>query len=348
MFKGIDLSSDTATKPSLAMKKFMFDAEVGDEQKDEDPTTIQLEKIAAKLFNFEAAIFLPSATMANEIAICTLSNPGEVLLGAENCHLFLAECGGPAVHAQVVCRSIHTPTGIFTPDDIKQQNYWARGTHHPTVSVLSIENTTNFGGGYAWSKEELSAVMGCAKEFKIKTHLDGSRVFNASIKTNLSTQEIAQEFDMVTICLSKGLGCPIGALLLFNRIHYQNVRRLKKLMGGAMRQSGILAAAGIYALQHNITRLATDHKHAGLFAKEIDKLPAKIHLINNPPATNIVFFEWKAKNTSTTEFLNQCTKNGVRFSQVGKNKLRAMMHLDISYHDVVRAVEIVKNICMQY
>jgi len=344
MFKGIDLSSDTATKPSLAMKKFMFDAMVGDEQKNEDPTTLQLEETVAKLFGFDMSIFLPSSTMANQIAIRALSNPGEVLLGAENCHLFLAESGGPAIHSQVICRPIATLTGIFTADDIAQQHYWTRVPSNPAISVLSVENTTNLGGGYAWSKTELNAITECAKKFSINTHLDGSRIFNASVKMNSPLHEICEGFDMVTICLSKGLGCPLGALLVFNKKYSQRVRYLKKLMGGAMRQSGILAAAGIYALQHNIARMSIDHENATLLAKELNKFPEKIKVLNNPPDTNMVFFEWISKNSSVAEFINRCLENGVRFSQLGENKFRTVTHLDISSEDILRAIEIIKNI----
>ncbi|EKD55374.1 MAG: hypothetical protein ACD_60C00013G0016 [uncultured bacterium] len=343
MFTGIDLSSDTATRPSIAMKTAMMNALLGDEQRSEDPTTLQLEKLVADMFGFECALFLPSATMANEIAITTLCNPGEVLLASESCHLFLAECGGPAVHARVLCRPIPTETGIFTPDDIAHYNYWLKGYHHPKLKLIGIENTTNFGGGIPWSKHELNAVVEYAKKMDIHLHLDGSRIFNASTRTKLSVKEICTGFDMVTVCLSKGLGCPTGALLIVNKKHYSTVRHLKHLMGGAMRQSGILAAAGIYALENNISRLQEDHLNAASFAEKLSQFNSHIKVVNQSPETNIVLFDWISNQISLDEFNNQCLKNKVRFSQIGKNRFRAVTHLDVTRDDILTAIKVIKS-----
>lgn len=345
MFQGIDLCSDTATKPSLGMKKAMMKAIVGDEQKGEDPTTRQLEEMVADLFGFERALFLPSATMANEIAICSLCQPGDKLLAAENSHLFLSETGGPAIHARVMCQPIPTESGIFSADAIKRCCHWSKSINHPLPKLISIENTTNKGGGIAWSKSELDAIINCAKELQLKTHMDGARIFNASIKTGLSPKTIASCFDMVTVCLTKGLGCPIGALLVFNEAYYQKVRWLKQLMGGAMRQSGILAAAGIYALQHHVERLEEDHQNAALLAEELGKNNSQISVINNPPSTNVVYFEWQSHHMTATQFHNQCIQKWLRFSQVGENKFRAVTHLDIKRQDIKSVIKIVKEVC---
>lgn len=333
MFKGIDLFSDTLTKPSAAMKAAMMAAEVGDEQKGEDPTTQQLEEMIAAMLGFDTALFVPSANMANQIALCALGESGDELIAAENCHLFFAETGGPAANAKLLAKPIDVPTGIFTVEDIKKHYRWNKGPRYPISKILSVENTTNMGGGLAWSQEQLQAVKSCAKELNLKTHLDGARFFNAAIKTGMKPAEIAAGFDTVTICLSKGLGCPMGALIVFKKEYYDKILRLKFLMGGALRQSGIVAAAGIYALQNNINRLQEDHDNAVLLAKLLSENPA-IKITNNPPATNMVFFEIDTKYSTPEKFNETCIKNGVRFSQVGNNRFRAVTHLDISTADI--------------
>ena len=247
----------------------MANAEVGDEQKGEDPTTLRLEERMAELLQHSAAMFFPSATMANEIAIRLQCSPGDELLAADDCHLFLAEVGGPAVHAGAVCKAIATPNGIFSGEDVRRHFRWAQGTHYPLSRLLSVENTTNMGGGVAWPKTMLDDVTATARELGLKLHMDGSRLFNAVTASGLSPGEIAAPFDTVTVCFSKGLGCPTGAILAFDKSHWQTVRRLKQLFGGAMRQSGILAAAALYALDHHVARLAEDHQHAQLLAEQL-------------------------------------------------------------------------------
>ncbi len=343
MFTGIDVFSDTLSKPTLAMRKAILNAEVGDEQKGEDPTTRQLEELIAHMLGFDSALFFPSATMANEIAIRALCSPGDELFAAGNCHLFRSEVGGPAILANVMCRPIYTDSGKFTAAELAHHHEDLQGVHNPRAKLISVENTTNMGGGIPWSLAELSNIISYAKQFKLKTHMDGARFFNAHIATGLKPQNIAKDFDMVTICLSKGLGCPVGALLVFNKEYYDNVRRLKQLMGGAMRQSGIIAAAGIYALQHHINRLQDDHDNARLLASGLSEI-ADIHVINNPPATNIILFDWLSSKISANEFSQRCIEKGVRFSQVGKNRLRAVTHLGIMREDIMRLNKIVKEV----
>lgn len=343
MFKGIDLFSDTVTRPTAAMKNAMLEAEVGDEQKREDPTTYKLEEMVAELLGHDAAMFFPSATMANEIAIRLLTEPGDELIGAENCHLFVAEAGAPAVHSGVMTRAIRTESGIFSADELRKTYRTAHGPHYPRSKMLSIENTTNLGGGIAWQNDAIHSVLQAAKELKLKTHLDGSRLFNAAVKTGTPSAKIASQFDAVTLCLSKGLGCPVGAMLAFNKNDYEKVRRLKQLWGGAMRQTGILAAAGIYALKHHIERLADDHSNAAHFAKEVAKLPQFL-IENKLPSTNMVFFSWQGKNMSPSQFLEACLAKGLRFSQVDENRFRAVTHLDVSKGDIDKAIEILKQL----
>lgn len=345
MFKGIDLYSDTATRPSVAMKKAMFEAELGDEQSGQDPTTIKLEEVAAEILGHESAMFFPSATMANEIAIRLLCERGEELIAAEQSHLLFAEGGGPAVHSGVMIRPVRTNTGIFSGDEVRATYRFARGAHYPITKLVSVENTTNMYGGIAWDLPSLHSVLLTAKELNLKTHLDGARLFNAVIKTAVKPNELASRFDTVTICLSKGLGCPIGAVLAFQKNHYEKVRRLKQLMGGAMRQSGIIAAAGIYALQNNIERLSEDHINATRLAEKFGTDISQIRVENKTPSTNMVFFEWLGTNMTAAQFHETCIQKGVRFSKVGENRFRAVTHLDISHSDIDKAIAIIKDIC---
>jgi threonine aldolase len=343
MFKGIDLYSDTLTRPTDAMRRMMAGAEVGDEQKGEDPTTLALEEKVAGLLGKSAAKFFPSATMANEVAIRLHCEHGDELIAYEHSHLLFAEVGGPAVHAGVQARSIRTPTGIFSADDVRNAYRSIQGAHFPISKLVAVENTTNMGGGCAWSSDEIDSVVNAAKALKLKTHMDGARLFNAVVKEGYSPERIASRFDTVTLCLSKGLGCPIGALLAFEVGQRDRVQRLKQLMGGAMRQSGILAAAGIYALDHHIERLREDHDSARRFAERVREEISALEVENYPPATNMVFFRLVTSSVTPVQFLSNCEKNGVRFSHADANRFRAVTHLDISQSDIDRAVDIIKE-----
>ena len=347
MYKGIDLSSDTASLPTPDMKRAMMEAELGDEMRGEDPTTRMLEEKIAAMLGFNAGLFFPTATMANEVAICALTEPGDELLAAENNHLFFAEAGGPAVHAKVMCRPIATHTGIFSGEAVKQTYRAIQGIHLPVSKLLSVENTTNLDGGIPWTAAQLTEVVTTAKALNLKLHMDGARLFNASIKTGMAPAAIAKGFDTVTICLSKGLGCPVGALLVFDKALFPKIRRLKQLMGGAMRQSGILAAAGIYALEHHIQRLAEDHHNAQIFAKELSEDIAHIRVLNNPPQTNIILFEWLSDKITAEQFVKRCAEKGVRFSQIGARLLRAVTYLNIWTEEVHQAVKIVRAVCKE-
>ncbi len=344
MFKGIDLYSDTLTKPTDAMRKMMADADVGDEQKGEDPTTLALEEKVARLLGKSAARFFPSATMANEVAIRLHCEHGDELIAYEHSHVLFAEVGGPAVHAGVQAKPIKTSTGIFTAEDVRNAYRSIKGAHYPITKLVAVENTTNMGGGCAWSTDEMDSVIGAAKELKLKTHLDGARLFNAAVKEGYAPQRVASQFDTVTLCLSKGLGCPVGALLAFDENHLEKVRRLKQLMGGAMRQSGILAAAGIYALDNHIERLRDDHDNAYRFAKRIKEEIPSLEVENYPPATNMVFFRLLASSFTPEQFLHRCEKSGVRFSHADANRFRAVTHLDISRSDIDGAIDIIKAV----
>ena len=211
-----------------------MDAEVGDEQRGEDPTTLKLETMAAELLGKSAAIFLPSATMANRIAIRSHCEPGNELIADENAHVFIAEAGGPAVHSGVMTKTIRTENGVFTGEDVRRAYRWTSktgGPNYPISRLVSVENTTNMGGGVAWPTEALNSVLTASKELGLETHLDGSRLFNAVVKTGLSAKKLQSRFDTITVCLSKGLGCPAGAVLGYDKEDFDKIRRLKAADG---------------------------------------------------------------------------------------------------------------------
>jgi len=344
MFQGIDLSSDTATKPTLAMRQAMMNAEVGDEQKSEDPTTRRLEEMIAEKLGFSAALFFPSATMANEIAITAFTERGDILFAAENCHLFVAEAGGPAIHANLMCRPIKTVNGIFSAEDLANTYQKPQSAHHPIPALISVENTTNLDGGVPWSKNQLQEIINFAEEKNLKKHMDGARFFNAHIATGLNPREITHGFDSVTICLSKGLGCPLGAILAFDKQYFDKIKRLKHMMGGAMRQSGMLAAAGIYALENHIDRLAEDHEHARLLANYLMEFSTHLQICNPMPASNMVFFDWTATDIAADDFLKILAPHGLRFSRITSKRFRAVTHLNISRQDIEKTAAILSTV----
>lgn len=343
MFNGIDFSSDTATKPSQSMLEAMMIAEVGDEQKGEDPTTKSLESLISERCGFDDAIFLPSATMANQIAIRCLTIPGDRIIAAANSHILQSESGGPAIHANVMCNPIFTTTGIFTPEDIKQQLQEFNSIKSSKATLLSVENTSNLSGGNIWNSNSLTEIIQYADKLNLKKHLDGSRIFNASVKSGIPVKEICENFDTVTICLSKGLGCPVGALLVFKNVYKNTIYRLKHLMGGAMRQTGFLSAAGIFALNNNIERLAEDHCNAAILADELSAI-SSIKVLNPLPETNIIIFKWISSALTSNEFHNHCLQKNIRFSQIGNNIFRAVTHLNISKLDIKNAINAIRLI----
>ena len=344
MFQGIDFFSDTVTRPTPGMRKAMSEATVGDEQLGEDPTTRALEAKVADMVGHSASTFLPSATMANQIALQLHCRPGDEILAAESAHVFFAEAGGPAVHAGAQSRPIATTSGIFEGTQVRK-GLRPSGPHYPVTKLVVVENTANMSGGLAWPTAQLESVVGVARELKLKSHLDGARLFNAAAACGRSVKEIASPFDTVTLCLSKGLGCPMGAVLTFPEEKWNDVRRLKQRMGGAMRQSGVLAAAGLYALEHNVERLTEDHENARALREGLQLIPAiEVEIQKDFISTNMVFFQWKSKEMTAGEFLERSLAQGVRFCPAGENRFRAVTHLDIKRSDVERAISLVRNL----
>ncbi len=343
MFKGIDFYSDTITKPSEEMKQAMMDAPVGDEQRGEDPTTKKLEDDAKILLNKNAAMFFPSATMCNQIAVRLQTKHGDEIIGADNCHIFNAEGAGVAFHSGAQARMIQTKDGTFDGENVKAHFRHNQSPHAPRSALLLVENTTNMGGGVAWSLEKLSNVWKTAKELNLLSHLDGSRLFNAAVVTGCSVGDLSVGFDTVTICFSKGLGCPAGAILAFDQKNWTTVRRLKQVFGGAMRQSGILAGACLYALEHNLVHLAVDHKHARVLAKGLEGISGVI-VENNPPMTNMVFFALDQQLMDPDRFLAHCLEHKLRFYRAAYNRFRAVTHKDVSLQQIEEALHKVRKI----
>jgi threonine aldolase len=343
-FSGIDLSSDTATQPTMGMKIAMMSALLGDEQKNEDPTTSKLELLVANLLGQDYAIFLPSATMANIIAIRLLCQPGDVLITAEHSHLLMAEGGGPAIHSGVLVKPIQTGTGVFTGEDICAAYRRSKSPRCPRTNCVSVENTTNLNGGIAWELTALHSVLMAAQELDLRTHLDGSRLFNAAIKININSKKLASNFDTVTLCLSKGLGCPVGAILAFKKNYYESAIRLKHLFGGALRQSGMLAAAGLYALEHNVLRLAEDHHNAEYLFEKLNAEVKEISLEHKALTTNMVFFNFSKSHLAAYKFHQLCIELGLRLSHIEKDRFRAVTHLGINKNAIDKAVAIIKKV----
>jgi len=318
-------------------------APVGDEQRQEDPTVNKLQDKVAQLLGKEAAIFLPSATMANEIAMKVHTQPGDEAIVERSCHFVTSEAGGPAFLSGVMLHMIEGKRGIFTPEQV-EAGIRREDPHSPRTRVVCVEQTSNRGGGSIWPLSALQSVANIARRHRLGTHMDGSRLMNAVVASEIEAHEHTSGYDSVTFCLSKGLGCPIGALLAGDREFISQARRYKHLFGGAMRQAGIIAAAGIYALDHNVNRLREDHSNAALLAKRLAAIP-KIKIDVDHVETNLVYFDVAETGLSGIEFVKRLTAAGVRMtSSAGPTLVRAVTHLDVSRADVESAARIIAEV----
>lgn len=337
----IDLSSDTATRPSAEMRRFMAEAEVGDEQNREDPTVNMLQDMVAELLGKEEALFLPSGTMCNAIAITLHTRPGDEIILDRHAHPYTSEGGGPAALAGVSFALLDGDRGIFTPEQVEAA-IRDSGPHSPRSRLLSIENTTNYGTGKVWPLERVRAVAAVAREHGLRVHMDGARLLNAVVASGTPARDYAASVDTTWIDLSKGLGAPVGAVLAGSHADMAEARRLKHRFGGAMRQAGIIAAGGVYALRHNVERLADDHANARLLAEGLAEIPG----IQCDPAaieTNIVHFDVAETGRTGGEVNVAITERGVRMGGGRATRMRAVTHLDVSRADIERAVEIMRE-----
>ncbi len=328
----IDLRSDTATQPSPARRSAIAAAEVGDEQKREDPSVNELEERAAEHLGQEEAVYLPTATMANQIALRLLTEPGDELLGEENCHVFISELGGPAVHSGVVTRGLPGMAGRFTPEQVRRA-YRVPAVHSPRTRLLWVENTHNASGGRIWPLAEIDTLRELADELDLRFHLDGARLMNAAVASGVAAADYGRRFDTVTLCLSKGLGCPLGAILAGSEELMRGARRFKHLFGGAMRQAGIVAAAGVYALDHNIERLADDHARARRLGEAL--LAAGLAVDIEQVETNFVQIDVAPLGITAVDAMKRLAEHGVGLSgTIHPTVLRAVTHLDVTDDDI--------------
>ena len=333
----VDLFSDTVTRPTPAMRRAMAEAEVGDEQQREDPSVNLLQDIVAELLGKEAALFLPSGTMCNQVAFAVHCRAGDEILLQEMAHPLLFEVGGPSAMIGALLRPLAGPRGLFTADQVRAA-IRPPAYYMPRTRALSIEQTSNVVGGICWPVEQVEAVCRVAHEGGLVTHMDGARLFNAVVASGIPASRFAASFDSIWIDLSKGLGAPVGAVLAGSRGFIEEAWRFKQRFGGAMRQAGIIAAAGVYALKHHVERLAEDHERAGRLAGELAAIPG-IRLDPGTVETNIVVFDVGQAGLSGDQFNQRTTStHGVRFSVLGPTTVRAVTHLDIPADGIEQAV----------
>ena len=329
----IDLSSDTATKPSDGMRRAMAATEVGDEQKREDPATNELQERVADMLGKEAALFLPSATMSNLIALKTHLKPGDEFIATHNAHIVVWEGGGYAAVAGAAVNALTTERGVFTGAQVESA-VRPDDPHYARTRLVCVENTHNAGGGTVWTQAELAEVSDAARKHGLAMHLDGARLMNAAAASPMPLRDIVGVFDSVTLCLSKGLGCPVGAVLAGSKDFIEAAWRPKHLLGGAMRQSGILAAAGLYALEHHVKRLPEDHQNARRLAEGLSEMP-NVSVDVSRVQSNLVFFS--VQGMTGDEARQRLEAEGIRMSG-SYGTLRAVTHLDVSAADIETAL----------
>ncbi len=336
----IDLYSDTQTRPTKAMREAMAQAEVGDEQRHEDPTVNHLLERTAALLGQEAAIFLPSGTMANEIAVLVHCRPGDELIAHELAHVVNYEAGAPAALAGVTIRTVSGPRGLFTRerlrDAVRPEDRYA-----PLSRLVVVEQTANIGGGTVWPLEQLRGVVEEARAHGLALHMDAARLMNASVASGIAPAEFAAQFDSVYLDFTKGLGAPVGAVLAGSETFIDKAWRWKQRLGGSMRQAGIVAAGCVYALDHHIDRLKDDHANAKRFATALTTIDG---ISTEPVETNIVFFDVDGLGIGASDFNELLKLRGMRAGSHGRTRLRAVTHLDVSQDMIDRAIAIVRDV----
>jgi threonine aldolase len=337
----IDLRSDTVTRPTPGMRAAIAAAEVGDDVFDEDPTVNRLQERVAALLGKEAALFVPSGTMSNQICVKAHTQPGDELLCEATCHIYNFEAGGPAVLSGVTCRTLEGDYGIL---DVSQLGDKIRpvNDHLVRTRLVCLENTHNRGGGRVYPLEKIQAISSWARQNGLLMHLDGARLWNAVVASGTPAAEWAANFDSVSVCFSKGLGAPLGSALAGTREFITRAKRVRKLFGGGMRQVGVAAAAALYALDHHVERLAEDHRNARVLAQAIADTPG---LRLDPPEveTNLVWFEIDPDLGTARDVAAALKQRGVRVHCAGPHVLRACAHLDVSAAQAERAAEVIRQ-----
>ncbi|MEI6880113.1 MAG: GntG family PLP-dependent aldolase [Bacteroidota bacterium] len=335
----IDFRSDTVTKPTPAMLQAMQQAEVGHDVFGDDLTILALESKAAKMFGKEAALFCASGTMTNQIAIKVHTQPSNEVICAEDSHIYKYEGGGMAFNSGVQAKVLKADRGRLNANQVLQAIN-ADDIHFPKTSLVSLENTHNRGGGSVYTLSDIKAIKQVCEQHHLPLHLDGARIFNALVTSGISAAVMGQQFDSISVCLSKGLGCPVGSLLLGTSVFIKQAKRVRKILGGGWRQAGYLAAAGIYALEHHIERLADDH----LKAKEIEKQLQTLAWVENilPVETNIVIFNIAAKHNAD-EVLTHLLSHQIKASKTGPQSIRFVTHIQTTEEDIQLLCKTLEN-----
>jgi threonine aldolase len=338
----VDLRSDTVTKPSPGMRQAMAEAEVGDDVFHEDPSVNRLEEMVAALFGKDAALYVASGTMANQLAIRAQTHHGDEIIMERTSHPFNSEAGALAALAGVQVNLIDGVHGIMDAEQIRAV-VRTPNVHHAPTALICLENTHNRGGGSVWPLEKIRAIRGVARSVGVPMHLDGARLMNACVATGLTPKDYAQYFDSCTLCLSKGLGAPVGSLVIGSKEFITKAHRFRKQFGGGMRQAGILAAAGLYALEHNIERLAEDHLNAKRLARGIAEIEG-LDIDVNTVATNILYFGVRLAGLTVPILLERLKAEGILMLGTGPSSIRAVTHLDVSKDGIERAVEVLRKV----
>jgi threonine aldolase len=334
----VDLRSDTVTKPTPGMLEAMWSAKVGDDVFGEDESINELEAKAAAMFGMEAGIFCPSGTMTNQIAIKCFTQPLDELIADQTAHVYRYEGGGIAFNSGVSTRLLNGYRGILTAEMIEPEIN-AENIHYPHTSLVVLENTVNKGGGSCYTLEQIAPIAELCKVNNLKLHLDGARIFNALAHTGDNAVDYGKYFNGVSVCLSKGLGAPVGSVLLADKATIKYARRLRKVFGGGMRQAGFLAAAATYALDHHVDRLKIDHAHAQILAEELTKLDWVTNVL--PAETNIVLFDTVQP---ADQVLAKLEEKGIKANSTDKHRIRFVTHLDVHPSQVEYTVQVLKGL----
>jgi threonine aldolase len=338
----IDLRSDTVTKPSLEMRKVMSLAEVGDDVYGEDPTVNRLQERTAEILGKEAALFVPSGVMANQLAVKTHTQPGDEVIVESESHIFNYETAGAAFLSNVQLHPVQGTRGILSAEQVAQA-IRSSVYYNPKTSLICLENTHNKAGGTIYPLEDIKSISKVAIQHDIAFHLDGARLWNASVETGIPPKEYAYYFDTVSVCYSKGLGAPVGSALAGKHETIERARKFRKIFGGGMRQAGILAAGALYALENNVARLKEDHRKAKLLAERLEGILG-IQIHKNYVQTNIVVIDIQGRKESARDILKHLKEKGVLLSEMSYTTLRAVTHLDVSMEQVNIAADIINSI----
>ena len=335
-----DFYSDTKTKPSKEMLEYALGRTFGDEQKDEDPTTLELCERVARLLGKESAVFLPSGTMCNEIAITVQTSPGDEILCDRTCHIINFEGGAPAAMSGVMIHPLDGKHGQFTEEDVSQA-LLPKSRHMPISRMLCAEQTVNLGGGGVWTVEKLDSVAQVAKKSGLSTHLDGARLLNACAKTGISAARYSHEYDSCWIDFTKGLGAPVGAVLAGSTDFIEAAWRVKQRIGGAMRQSGVIASFCLYALEKNVERLADDHALATKISSSLEHLPGIVNVL--PVETNIIMADLAENAPSDAQLVSKLSEESIHIGAFGEKRIRIVTHLDVNPKAAECLIEALSN-----